>query len=146
MCEISEGFLKSRREFGVQVMKRPKIKIWFGLLLGLFLGSLGLPDQVWCFKAGGGCDPVSTPCCPPGTPQSSCPCTGCSDSPAASAGFRSGHLRAQGAFWPNLQTAYANSLTNLLFPEEGYTRDLFSGVPSGFLNSFASLRTVILII
>lgn len=127
-------------------MKKPKSKIWLGLLLAIFLGSLGSVDQVWCFEAGGGCDPINAPCCPPGTPQSSCQCTGCSDSPVALGGFRSGNLRVHGAFLANPQTVQADFVYETCLPKGDYSGYRSSQVPSADFNPFAYLRTVILII
>ena len=45
------------RYFGIKIMKKPRFKVWLGLLIALFLGSVGSLDQVWCFEAGGRCDP-----------------------------------------------------------------------------------------
>lgn len=127
-------------------MKKPKFKIWLGILLALFLGSLGSLDHVSCLEAGGRCEPLGVPCCPPGTPQSSCQCTGCSDSPVVLGGFRSGNLRVQGASlaYPKMAAAAFGYGTRL--PQVSYLGDLSSRLPSADFNPFASLRTVILII
>jgi hypothetical protein len=127
-------------------MKKQKFKIWLGLTLALFLGSLGSLDQVWCLEDGGRCYPQDAPCCPPGTSQSSCQCTGCSDSPVVLGGFRSGNLRLQGAYLANQQMADADFVYETRLPQGDYSRGRSSQVPSADFNPFLFLRTVIIII
>jgi hypothetical protein len=127
-------------------MKKPKFTAWFGLVVALFLGSVSSLDQVWCFEVGGRCEPVNAPCCPPGSPESSCQCAGCSDSPVVLGGFRSGHLRIQGASLANPQMAHADFVYETRLPQGDFSGDRSSRVPLTEYNPFAFLRTVILII
>ena len=127
-------------------MKKPKFKIWLGLLLALFLGSLGSLDQVWCFEAGGRCDPKKRLVARQVLQN---PRVSVRDVPTAQlllGGFRSGHLRVQGASWLILRRLTPISCMRLVLPQGDYSGDLSSQVPSTVFNSFAFLRTVILII
>jgi hypothetical protein len=127
-------------------MKKQKFKIWLGLLLALFLGSLGSLDQIWCFEATGCCYPQRVPCSPPVAPESPCQCTGCSDSPVVLGGFRLGQFRLQCASLVNQQMADADFVYETRLPQGDYSGDWSSHLPSAGFNPFAFLRTVILII
>ena len=127
-------------------MKKRKFKIWLGLLLALFLGSLGSLDQVWCFKATGCRDIQKAPCDPPDAPESQHQCAGCSDSPVVLGAFRAGHFRFHGASLGNSHAAHSNSLCDAFLSTGGYSGDLFARLSITVLRSFSFLRTVVLLI
>ena len=124
-------------------MKKRKFKIWLGLLLALFLGSL---DQVWCFEATGCRDAQKSPCGLPITPESPYQCMGCTDSPVAMSVSRTAHFRLHSASFGNFKAAHADCLCDAFLLTSGYSGGLFPRVPITVFRSFALLRTVVLLI
>ena len=124
-------------------MKKRKFKIWLGLLLALFLGSL---DQVWCFEATGCRDAQKSPCGLPITPESPYQCMGCTDSPVAMSVSRTAHFRLHSASFGNFEAAHADCLCDAFLLTSGYSGGLFPRVPITVFRSFALLRTVVLLI
>jgi hypothetical protein len=127
-------------------MKKQKYKIWLGLLIALFLGSVGSLDQVWCFEAGGRHDPQHEAGSLPAAPEPLGQCAGCSDSPAILGSARSGPVRVQSASCAYPQGALADFLYETRLRSSGYSGDLFSKVSSTIFSSFTFLRTVVLLI
>ena len=127
-------------------MNKRNFRIWLGLLIALFLGSLGSLDQVWCFEGTGCCDTQNEPDSIPLTPESSHQCPGCSDIPVFASAFRPGNLRLAGGAWDNFQAAHTDSFLDALLWTDASSDGSFFRAPIAVSRSLAFLRTVVLII
>ena len=146
-CEFETGFQKRERgKFEINPMKKLRYIILVSLLIAIFIGAAGLHDQVCCFEADRCCNPINTTCCPPSTSQTQSRCGECSDIPAVDGVIRSGHFRTPRASSGIPQPAQADFLSVTALPISGPSGGFFPLGPSPVLNSFAFLRTVVLLI
>jgi len=146
-CEFDTGFQKKEKgKFEINPMKKQRFIVLASLLIAILIGAAGLQDQGCCFEADRCCNPINTTCCPPSTSQTQSRCGGCSDIPTVDGVIRSGHFRTPRASSGIPQPAQADFLSvtalSIGVPSVG-----FSPLgPSPVLNSFAFLRTVVLLI
>ncbi len=127
-------------------MNKRNFRIWLGLLIALFLGSLGPLDQLWCFEGTGCCDTQKEAGGIPLTPESSHQSPGCSDNPVFVSAFRSGNFRLAGAVWDNFQASHADSFFDAFLWTGAPSDGLFFRAPISVFKSMAFLRTIVLII
>lgn len=146
-CEFDMGFQKKEKgKFEINPMKKQRFIIWVSLLIAILIGAAGWQDQGCCFEVDRCCNPLNTTCCPPSTSQTPSRCGGCSDIPVVDGVIRSGHFRTPRASSGIPQPVQVDFLSVTALPISGPSGGFFPLGPSPVLNSFAFLRTVILLI
>ncbi len=148
ICRLVEGAGEGTaiNQSGGMMVRKPKFVIWLGVLMALFMGSLGSLDEMCSEDPCERKDPQNAPGWPPDFPPSPSPCSGCSDSPATFGGPRIGHFRVFSASRPDHQAALADTLNDSLTPTFGHAGCLSRWLQSRVLNPLPFLRAVVLLI